>query len=128
MAYSQGHIDPDWIIIKSYSNKCGVIFFMEFCNKCGSLKIKGSCTNKKCDQHIKSMVELATSQQVEYIRELAEQLGEDISELNLEAMSKSDAVDLIDEYLERLDDSEKKLVVEEDILDEDEELDTDEEL
>ncbi|MDF2986121.1 MAG: hypothetical protein K0R50_1631 [Eubacterium sp.] len=98
---------------------------MEFCNKCGSLKINGSCTNKKCDQHIKSMVELATAQQIEYIRELAEQLGEDISEVNFEAMSKSEAVDIIDEYLERLDDTEKKLTVQNDILDEEDELDTD---
>lgn len=82
---------------------------MEFCKKCGSLKINDSCTNKKCDQHIKSLVELATAKQIEYIRELAEQLAEDISDVNLEVMSKSDAVDLIDDYLERLDDTEKKL-------------------
>lgn len=100
---------------------------MEFCNKCGSLKINGSCTNKKCDQHIKSMVETATAQQIEYIKELAEQLGEDISEVNFEAMSKSDAADLIDEYLERLDDSEKKLTAEDDIEDEDE-LDNEDDL
>ena len=96
---------------------------MEFCNKCGSLKINGSCTNKKCDQHIKSMVELATAQQIEYIKELAEQLGEDISDVNFEAMSKAEAVDLIDEYLERLDDSEKKLTVNDDALDDEEDSD-----
>lgn len=101
---------------------------MEFCNKCGSLKINGSCTNKKCDQHIKSMVELATAQQIEYIKELAEQLGEDISEVNFEVMSKSEAVDLIDEYLERLDDTEKKVAAEDDLLDDEDDLDTDEEL
>lgn len=82
---------------------------MEFCQKCGSLKINSSCTNKKCEQHIKSMVELASEQQIEHIKDLAEQLGEDISDINFEAMSKSDAIDLIDEYLEKLDDSEKKL-------------------
>ncbi len=101
---------------------------MEFCNKCGSLKINGSCTNKKCDQHIKSMVELATAQQIEYIKELAEQLGEDISEVNFEVMSKSEAVDLIDEYLERLDDTEKKVAAEDDLLDDEDDVDTDEEL
>jgi len=89
---------------------------MEFCNKCGSLKINGSCTNKKCDQHIKSMVELATVQQIEYIKELAEQLGEDVSELNFDSMSKSEAVDLIDEYLERLDEAEKSLDSDDDLL------------
>lgn len=101
---------------------------MEFCNKCGSLKINGSCTNKKCDQHIKSMVELATVQQIEYIKELAEQLGEDISEVNFESMSKSEAVDLIDEYLERLDDNEKKIIKDDDVLDGDEDLDNDDDL
>lgn len=101
---------------------------MEFCNKCGSLKINGSCTNKKCDQHIKSMVELATAQQIEYIKELAEQLGEDISEVNFESMSKSEAVDLIDEYLERLDDTEKKINKENEVLDDDEDLDNDDDL
>lgn len=101
---------------------------MEFCNKCGSLKINGSCTNKKCDQHIKSMVELATAQQIEYIKELAEQLGEDISDVNFEAMGKSEAVDLIDEYLERLDDSEKKLAVNDDALDDDEDLDNEDDV
>lgn len=92
---------------------------MEFC-KCGSLKVNGSCTNKKCDQHIKSMVELATPQQVEYIKELADQLSEDISEINFEALSKSEAVDLIDEYLEKLDDTEKKLALSSDLIDDDE--------
>ncbi len=96
---------------------------MEFCKKCGSLKINGSCTNKKCDQHIKSMVEMATAQQIEYIKELAEQLGEDISEINFENMSKSEAVDLIDEYTEKLDDTEKKLGSEDDLLNEDEDSD-----
>ncbi|MHB8063194.1 MAG: hypothetical protein ACYDG2_11265 [Ruminiclostridium sp.] len=99
---------------------------MEFCNKCGSLKINGSCTNKKCDNHIKSLVELATPQQIEYIKELAEQLADDITEINFEAMSKADAVDLIDDYLEKLEDSEKKLAPNADLLD-DEVNDEDEE-
>ena len=99
---------------------------MEFCKKCGSLKINSSCTNKKCDQHIKSVVELATSQQIEYIKELAEQLSEDITEMNFETMSKSDAVDLIDDYLERLDDTEKKLASSVDILDDDDDNDEEE--
>jgi hypothetical protein len=91
---------------------------MEFCKKCGSLKINGNCTNKKCDQHIKSLVELATPQQVDYIRELAEQLNEDISDLNFDNMSKSDAQYLIEDYQERLDDTDKKFKPEEDVLDE----------
>lgn len=70
------------------------------------------------------MVELATTQQVEYIKELAEQLNEDISDMNFETMTKSDASYLIDDYLERLDDSDKKLIAEDDILEEEE---TDEE-
>lgn len=70
------------------------------------------------------MVELATTQQVEYIKELAEQLNEDISDINFETMTKNDASYLIDDYLERLDDSDKKLIAEDDILEEEE---TDEE-
>jgi len=96
---------------------------MEFCNKCGSLKISSSCTNKKCDQHIKSLVELVTAQQIEYIKELAEQLSEDISDLNFESMTKVEAIDLIDDYVERLDDTEKKLAPNVDILDDDDEED-----
>ena len=97
---------------------------MEFCNKCGSLKINGNCTNKKCDQHVKSMVETATTQQIEYIKELAEQLNEDVSDMNFETMTKTDASYLIDDYLERLDDNDKKFIAEADILDDEE---TDEE-
>ncbi|WP_024832601.1 hypothetical protein [Ruminiclostridium josui] len=97
---------------------------MEFCNKCGSLKISGNCTNKKCDQHVKSMVELATTQQIEYIKELAEQLNEDVSDMNFENMTKNEASDLIDDYLERLDDNDKKFIAEDDILGDEE---TDEE-
>jgi len=99
---------------------------MEFCKKCGSLKINDSCTNKKCDQHIKSVVELATAKQIEYIKELAEQLAEDISDVNFEVMSKTDAVDIIDDYLERLDDTEKKLIPHVDVL-EDSDVDSDDE-
>ena len=70
------------------------------------------------------MVELATTQQVEYIKELAEQLNEDVSDMNFETMTKNDASYLIDDYLERLEDNDKKFIAEDDILDEEE---TDEE-
>lgn len=99
---------------------------MDFCNKCGSLKINGNCTNKKCDQHVKSMVEMATAQQIDYIKELAEQLNEDVSDMNFESMNKNDAANLIDEYLERLDDSDKKFIAEDDILEDDVEANEDE--
>jgi hypothetical protein len=46
----------------------------EFC-KCGSLKIKGSCTNKKCEEHIAS-ISPATFKQVDFIKDLTLQLGE----------------------------------------------------
>ncbi|HEX2926707.1 MAG TPA: hypothetical protein VHP38_10725 [Ruminiclostridium sp.] len=98
---------------------------MEFCNKCGSLKVNGNCTNKKCDQHVKSMVEMATAQQIDYIKELAEQLNEDVSDMNFESMTKNDAAYLIDDYLERLEDGDKKLVAEDDIL-EDDDIEADE--
>ena len=85
------------------------------------MKISGSCTNKKCDQHIKSVIVLATTKQIDYIRELADQLSEDISDTDFDIMSKADAVDLIDDYLEKLDDTEKKLLVpNEDVLEEEE--------
>ena len=100
---------------------------MEFCNKCGSLKISSSCTNKKCNQHVKSLVELATSKQLEYIRELAEQLSVDISDIDFEVISKVDAIDLIDDYLERLDDPDKKLVANGDAQADDDDDDDDDE-
>lgn len=65
------------------------------------------------------MVETATAQQIDYIKELAEQLNEDISEMNFESMSKNDAADLIDDYVERLEDGDKKLVVSGDVLEDD---------
>ncbi|QNU66824.1 hypothetical protein EHE19_018645 [Ruminiclostridium herbifermentans] len=91
---------------------------MEFC-KCGSLIVNGSCTNKKCENHIKTMIELATPQQIEYIKELADQLADDISEINFDTLSKSEAVDLIDEYLEKIEDAEKKLSPDSALLDDD---------
>ncbi len=69
------------------------------------------------------MVELATTQQVEYIKELAEQLNEDVSDMNFETMTKTDASYLIDDYLERLDDNDKKFIAE---VDDDEETDEEE--
>ena len=65
------------------------------------------------------MVELATPHQIEYIKELAEQLSDDISEINFETLSKSEAVDLIDDYLEKLDEAEKKLSLNQDLLEDD---------
>jgi hypothetical protein len=99
---------------------------MEFCSKCGSLKLNGNCTNKKCDQHVKSLVEMATAQQIDNIKELAEQLGEDISDMSFDNMSKVDAAYMIDDYLERLEDTEKKLETEDDILDDDDDNDEEE--
>lgn len=72
------------------------------------------------------MVEMATAQQIDYIKELAEQLNEDVSDMNFESMNKNDAANLIDEYLERLDDSDKKFIAEDDILEDDVEANEDE--
>lgn len=71
------------------------------------------------------MVEMATAQQIDYIKELAEQLNEDVSDMNFESMTKNDAAYLIDDYLERLEDGDKKLVAEDDIL-EDDDIEADE--
>lgn len=92
---------------------------MEFCKKCGSLKINGNCTNKKCDQHIKSLVEMATPKQIEYIKELAEQLNEDVSDFNFDTMSKVDAEYMIEDYQERLEDTEKKFKSDDEITEDD---------
>jgi VIT1/CCC1 family predicted Fe2+/Mn2+ transporter len=73
------------------------------------------------------MVELATPHQIDYIKELAEQLSEDISEINFETLSKSEAVDLIDEYLEKLDEAEKKLSLTDNLLDDENLLDNEDE-
>ncbi|MCX7923208.1 MAG: hypothetical protein N3B21_14550 [Clostridia bacterium] len=75
---------------------------MEFC-KCGSIKVRGNCSNKKCNEHTKALVNEATYQQIEYIRNLAERLGEDTTGMDFEYMSKQEASNLIKKYLERLE-------------------------
>lgn len=75
---------------------------MEFC-ECGSIIISGNCSNRKCKHHIKELVEPATFKQIEYIKELAERLGEGTDHIDFEYLSKKEAKFIIDEYLERVE-------------------------
>ena len=75
---------------------------MEFC-ECGSLLVRGVCTNKKCSRHVKMAIETATFKQVEFIRDLAEKLGEDADDIDFEYLSKKEAAKLINGYRERLE-------------------------
>jgi len=72
----------------------------EFCT-CGSIKINGSCTNKKCQYHIKG-TEIATYKQTDYIQSMLAQL-EDDTVYDYKNMSQKEASGLIDELQERID-------------------------
>jgi len=73
---------------------------MEFC-KCGSIKIGGSCTNKKCRQHIKG-TEFATYKQTDYIQGMLKQL-EDDTEYDYKSMTQREASGIIRELQGRLE-------------------------
>lgn len=73
---------------------------LEFCT-CGSIKNNGSCSNKKCTNHIKG-TGLATFKQVEYIKDLQEQLNDDTG-YDFNNMTEKDASKLIEELEERLE-------------------------
>ena len=69
----------------------------EFCN-CGSLVVRGNCTNKNCGDHHKSLVDPVTYAQVEYIKALQNQTG-DQREIDFDILSKIEASRLIEELL-----------------------------
>lgn len=73
---------------------------MEFCT-CGSIKIGGSCTNKKCRQHIKG-TEFATYKQTDYIQSMLEQ-SEDDTAYDYKSMTQREASRIIDKLQERID-------------------------
>lgn len=62
--------------------------------------IRGNCTNKRCKEHIKPLVDEATYSQVEFIKGLAEKLGEELK-VDFTTLSKKEASNLIDKLLER---------------------------
>jgi len=66
---------------------------MQFCNICNSLILHNSCTNKKCDNHIKG-TELATFQQIQYIKDLQDKLKDD-AVYNFIDMTKQEASKVI---------------------------------
>ena len=70
----------------------------DFC-KCGSLVVRGNCSNKSCDRHGKSLVDPATYGQIDLINSLKEQLGDD-REIDFETLTKLEASRLIDELFE----------------------------
>jgi hypothetical protein len=72
----------------------------EYCT-CGSIKFKGNCTNKKCRYHT-SGPEPATYKQVEYIKDMIDQLGDD-TEYNYKDMTIKEASKLIGELEERVE-------------------------
>jgi hypothetical protein len=76
-------------------------YTMEFCKLCQSIKIKDSCTNRKCRNHIAG-TEAATFRQVEYIKELAEKLGDE-TEYDYRNMTMKEASKLIEELEEGLE-------------------------
>lgn len=68
---------------------------MEYCS-CGSIIIGKNCTNKRCSKHISKFVS-AKADQKYIIKELMEELGKDIAELNFRKMSTEAAKGLIEE-------------------------------
>lgn len=72
----------------------------EFC-VCGSLKVKGNCTNKKCKYHIRGL-EPATFKQICYIKELLKKLN-DKAEYDFKNMTMKEADELIKTLEERLE-------------------------
>lgn len=66
---------------------------MEFC-ECGSLKIGGSCTNKKCSKYVKKNEQISPKQ-ISIIENLYEKLDRDYDESDLKNMSADEAQRLI---------------------------------
>ena len=69
----------------------------EFCN-CGSLIVRGNCTNKDCKLHVRSLVDSASYAQIEYIRSLLKQIG-NFREIDFSILTKPEASRLIEELL-----------------------------
>lgn len=90
---------------------------MEFC-ECGSLKIGGSCTNKKCPKHIKKN-EKISDKQLSIIEQLLERLDKDYNESTYKKISTDDAQSLIEDLKEELEElKNRKLSSEENGLEE----------
>lgn len=73
---------------------------MKFC-ECGSIKINDSCTNKKCQYHIKG-TEFATFKQTDYIQGMLKQL-EDDTEYDYRSMTQREASRIIDQLQDKID-------------------------
>jgi len=73
---------------------------LEFCI-CGSLKVNGNCTNRKCAHHMSGM-EPATYKQIEYIKDILDKLQDD-TEYAFGNMAQKEANKLIVSLEERLE-------------------------
>ena len=71
---------------------------MDYC-ECGSLIIRGNCTNKGCEKHVKSLVQPATYEQIQYIKALMYQTGY-LEDVDFDTITKQEASRLIDRLLE----------------------------
>lgn len=68
---------------------------MEFC-QCGSLKVNGACSNKKCKNFVRTAPN-ASKKQLDIIKDMLYQLGREEEEYNLPELSSKDASILIEE-------------------------------
>ena len=71
---------------------------MDYC-ECGSLITRGNCTNKGCRKHVKSLVQQATYEQIQYIKALMYQTGYS-EDVDFDIITKPEASRLIDRLLE----------------------------
>lgn len=73
---------------------------MTYC-KCGSLRLAGACTNKRCTKHVAG-VEYATYKQVNYVQDMLLKLGDDTI-YDYKNMTVAYAKLIISELLERVE-------------------------
>lgn len=73
----------------------------EYCEICQSIIIGDSCTNKKCQNHVKG-TEYATYKQVNYIQDMLKRLDDD-TEYDYKSMTQKEASRIIEELQERLE-------------------------
>lgn len=74
---------------------------MEYC-ECGSLKLNGNCTNKKCSRH-EERHEPASSKQISIILGLLERMGKDDGEHGLKGLTADEAERLIEDLTDELE-------------------------
>lgn len=68
---------------------------MEFC-ECGSIKINGSCSNRKCKNHVEKFEQI-TVKQIAVIKHLFEMLERDYKETDIKKLSKDEAQNMVED-------------------------------